>query len=108
MYYVQTLKFEQCLPFRQALETSEPILAEAVPSQTYWGTGLDENDTLSTSPEYWQGKKMLGKILSKLRDQKFGKPQCAEYDAYIGEFACSTDSSQVENHILQYMEQEEN
>ena len=50
------------------LQTSGKKLVEAVRNETYWGSGLDSQDTLHTRPECWMGKNRLGELLMQLRD----------------------------------------
>lgn len=67
-------KYEQNLDLRsKLLETGDAILAEASPSDTIWGIGLDAATAAKTSPSEWLGQNLLGKILMELRAEFAGK-----------------------------------
>lgn len=67
-------KYEQNLDLRsKLLETGDAILAEASPSDTIWGIGLDAATAAETSPSEWPGQNLLGKILMELRAEFAGK-----------------------------------
>lgn len=59
------------------LETGEAILAEASPSDTIWGIGLDAAKAAETNPSEWPGQNLLGKILMGLRTEFAGKKATA-------------------------------
>ena len=65
-------KYEQVEECREELLATEgQIIAEAVPSNRdrFWGTGLDKNATLNTTPAKWPGKNRMGGILMNVRDK---------------------------------------
>lgn len=49
--------------------TGVKTLAEAVPSDPFWGTGLSKEATMRTDPSAWPGKNVMGKILMKIRGE---------------------------------------
>ncbi len=54
--------------FDKLLETTPLILVEASPVDNIWGVGMAEDNLLITDPTNWQGLNLLGKVLTKLRD----------------------------------------
>ena len=62
-------KFEADDECRQVLMTTgDKILAEAAPYDKIWGIGLRLNDARVHDPGQWQGKRVLGFALMKVRD----------------------------------------
>lgn len=49
------------------LETKNAILVEANPYDKIWGIGLKATDFNAQNPELWNGKNLLGKILTHLK-----------------------------------------
>jgi len=62
-------KFTQNRNLYEALiGTRETILVEASPHDCIWGVGLSEDDSRIQNPRLWQGKNLLGKILTRVRE----------------------------------------
>ena len=68
MVDIITAKFEHVPEARDALLASSETIAEAVPGQFFWGTGMSKDASHFTSPSAWPGENHLGKILMKVRD----------------------------------------
>ncbi len=51
------------------LSTHNKILAEGVPYDLFWGTGLTKEATANTTAAAWPGKNMMGKIMMKIRKE---------------------------------------
>jgi ribA/ribD-fused uncharacterized protein len=63
-------KFTQNTELRQALlETAGTELVEASPFDRIWGIGLAASDARAEDPKQWRGQNLLGKILTRLRDE---------------------------------------
>lgn len=63
-------KFDQYYDLKAALlETGSTLLAEASPYDRIWGIGLAEADARKTDPKEWPGKNLLGRILTRLREE---------------------------------------
>ena len=61
-------KFTQNIALKtMLLSTGEKLLAEASPSDTIWGIGLDENSKDIFNPFKWKGQNLLGKTLMEVR-----------------------------------------
>ena len=61
-------KYEQNPDLKsELLETGDAILAEASPSDTIWGIGLDAAIAAEMNPSEWPGQNLLGKILMEIR-----------------------------------------
>jgi len=64
------LKFEQNPDLKAALlATRGTVLVEASPYDRIWGIGLAAKDPRAQNEATWQGQNLLGKILTKLRDE---------------------------------------
>jgi ribA/ribD-fused uncharacterized protein len=64
------LKFEQNPDLKAPLlATRGTVLVEASPYDRIWGIGLSANDPRAQNEATWQGQNLLGKILTKLRDE---------------------------------------
>src|ERR1043166_189724 len=63
-------KFTQNPARRQALlDTAGTELVEASPFDRIWGIGLAASDPRAEDPAQWRGRNLLGKILTRLRDE---------------------------------------
>lgn len=63
-------KFTQNEKLKKALmETGDKTLVESSPYDKLWGIGLDEENAMKTDPKDWPGQNLLGKVLTKLRDE---------------------------------------
>ena len=63
------LVFGQNPTLRQCLiDTGDKQLLEANPNDRIWGIGMSMRNKLSTSPEYWHGKNLMGQILTQVRE----------------------------------------
>lgn len=66
-------KFTQNPALRQALlDTAGTELVEASPFDRIWGIGLAASDPRADDPARWRGQNLLGKILTRLRDELLG------------------------------------
>jgi ribA/ribD-fused uncharacterized protein len=63
-------KFTQNPELRQALlDTAGTQLVEASPFDRIWGIGLAAGDRRADDPSQWRGQNLLGKILTRVRDE---------------------------------------
>lgn len=63
-------KFAQNMDLKQLLlSTGNATLAEASPSDLFWGTGVHFRDQKAFNPRHWIGENMLGQVLHEVRDQ---------------------------------------
>jgi ribA/ribD-fused uncharacterized protein len=51
------------------IDTADTELVEASPYDKIWGIGLHQHDIRAHSKETWQGKNLLGEILTVLREE---------------------------------------
>ena len=69
MYKAMYEKFNQNNSLKDFLmKTRGTDLAEANPSDLYWGTGISLRSRDTFNPNKWVGKNMAGKVLSRVRD----------------------------------------
>lgn len=69
VYHNNMAKFTQNEIMKDVLmATRGALLVEASPSDRIWGIGLREADAKRTSPNKWKGLNLLGKILTKVRE----------------------------------------
>ncbi|RZJ95560.1 MAG: NADAR family protein [Brevundimonas sp.] len=62
-------KFEQNPgALRQLSQTAPAMLVEANPRDWNWGNGLQVDDPANHSPSEWRGANLLGRILTKVRE----------------------------------------
>lgn len=68
MEEVLKCKIDQCDVMRDELiKSGNKMLVEAT-RDSYWGSGLSREETMNTDSENWQGKNVVGKILTRLRN----------------------------------------
>ncbi len=64
-------KFDESPFFRTALlETGHKVIAHSV-VDSLWGNGLSPELSMCIDPAYWPGENQFGKLLAKLRHEKF-------------------------------------
>ncbi|WP_141589146.1 NADAR family protein [Myxococcus sp. AB056] len=69
VYEGNRAKFTQSPELLKALlATAGTALVEASPVDRIWGVGLDEEDPRIHHPAKWRGLNLLGKVLTKLRE----------------------------------------
>lgn len=74
VYEGNKAKFTQSESLKEALfATKGTTLVEAAPNDTIWGIGLTEDDPRAKKRETWQGKNLLGEILTQLRVDLMGE-----------------------------------
>jgi len=61
-------KFAQNTKIKEVLLKTEGELVEASPFDKVWGIGLDERKARMIDPELWPGQNLLGKVLTKVRE----------------------------------------
>ncbi len=92
-------KFNNCSHAREVLLNSKSGLAECTQNKV-WGTGLDQQHTVKTLPEYWPGKNLMGKILRKihsdlLEDIRLTQLECNEKYEVVSPLGLSCSKKQV-------------
>ena len=71
MYMVIVAKFGQNAELWDKLsETIGTKMVEASPKDMVWGIGLSEDNARKTPEEEWRGQNLLGKMLTKYREDK--------------------------------------
>ncbi len=74
VYRVSYAKFDQNKGLRRTLFQSAGLqLAEASPVDTIWGIGLSARDAENRPPESWPGLNLLGKTLTRVREELLQK-----------------------------------
>ena len=74
VYRVSYAKFDQNKGLRRTLfQSAGQQLVEASPVDTIWGIGLSAQDAANRPPETWPGLNLLGKTLTRVRDELMQK-----------------------------------
>ena len=74
-------KFDQHPELRKTLmESGDTVIAECVPNQFMWSTGLSKEAAARTHPEKWPGKNILGEMMVELRQEYRDKQKEAQID----------------------------
>lgn len=74
VYEGNKAKFIQNVELKEALfATKSTTLVEAAPNDAIWGIGLSEDDSRAKMRETWQGRNLLGEILTQLRVDLMGE-----------------------------------
>lgn len=74
VYAANLLKFEQNQGIMGALaDTMGTTLVEAAPNDKIWGIGLAADDPKAQQRETWEGKNLLGEILTQIRVELMGE-----------------------------------
>lgn len=68
VYDNSVAKFTQNPNLLDALMCAEGRLVEAAPNDAIWGIGITEAQAKKMPPEKWPGSNLLGKILTRVRD----------------------------------------
>ena len=69
VYRNNVAKFTQNELLMEALLATRGLLVEASPSDQIWGIGMHENDAKRVPEEKWKGLNLLGKILTRVREE---------------------------------------
>jgi len=75
VYRNSIAKFTQNDHLREALLKTNGMLVEASPSDAIWGIGLHEDDAKRMPPSKWPGLNLLGKSLTRVRNELQGVGQ---------------------------------
>ena len=74
VYAGNKYKFTQCEDLKEKLfSTQRTTLVEASPYDKIWGIGLKEGDPKTKQRSTWEGKNLLGEILTELRIELMGE-----------------------------------
>ena len=65
------IKYGSCEHVKEALLDSASVIIEAM-GDSFWGSGLNVQQTKECLPNYWLGENHMGKILMCLRDEFCG------------------------------------
>ena len=63
-------KIKSCKDFADKLMSADKVIAEGVPGELYWSTGLTQEQSLMVKKSSWPGKNIMGKLLSELRESQ--------------------------------------
>jgi ribA/ribD-fused uncharacterized protein len=65
-----------CPEYTHALLTAQEVIAEAVPGDLFWSTGLSKQELYHCKMERWPGYNQMGKLHMELRETLLGRLQC--------------------------------
>ena len=77
------------------MSTGTKILAEPGPFDPVWGIGLRADDAEAQDPSKWRGEKMLGKVLSAVRDTLRSSGAGLAHPASSHQFCTPTTTDRV-------------
>ena len=85
MYQILKAKYESCPEFRDVIINNPNAIFAEASEDMYWGTGLNVQETLITSPEKWKGQNRLGIMMEELQREIFSRStdQLDHSDSYI-------------------------
>jgi ribA/ribD-fused uncharacterized protein len=69
VYRNSVAKFSQSAHLRAALLRTKGLLVDDSPSDKIWGIGMHKNEAKKVPESEWKGLNLLGKILTKVRDE---------------------------------------
>ena len=73
MYDIIKAKARHVSEYRQALETSKAVIAEAVPFDKFWSAGLAADDLIWARKDKWPGQNQMGRLHMRLRMELFNR-----------------------------------
>ena len=87
-------KIKNCKDFCDELMNADKMIAEGVPGDMYWSTGLTQEQSLLVKKSSWPGKNIMGKLLSDLREnyKKKVKQNKLSQKTYRNQQSDETDS----------------
>ena len=68
MLEILSEKMKGCKDFCEELMNADKVLAEGVPGDMYWSTGLTKEQSLLVKKSSWPGKNIMGKVLTEIRE----------------------------------------
>jgi ribA/ribD-fused uncharacterized protein len=63
-------KYDQCIPFRNCLTENQGKTFACCSSNKFWATGLPATISTLTSPKFWKGENVIGRILTEIAEEK--------------------------------------
>ena len=73
MRHIIQAKLESVPEYRNQLVNTRRVIAECVPGDNYWSSGLSKDLTVWCREENWPGKNIMGKLHMKLREDIIDK-----------------------------------
>lgn len=73
MRHIIQAKLESVPEYRHQLVNARRVIAECVPGDNYWSSGLSKDLTVWCREENWPGKNIMGKLHMKLREDIIDK-----------------------------------
>lgn len=71
MYNIMTGKFKNADMWQHLERTKDTTMVEASPYDKIWGIGLSEYKAKQTPESQWPGQNLLGKMLTKYRNDRY-------------------------------------